>query len=61
VLSIHRVLGSRSGGDLPVVVVLHEVEELHEVCEDERVVRLKCWPARPCLAMLSVPHDQLLL
>ena len=38
-----------------------QVEELHEVCKDERVVLLKRWPSRPCLAMLSVLHGDLLL
>jgi len=43
------------------VVVLHKVEELRKVCEDERVVWLERWPARPHLAMFSVLHGHLLL
>ena len=61
VLSIRRAVGRHSWGDLPIVVVLHKVEELRKVCEDERVVWLERWPARPHLAMFSVLHGHLLL
>ena len=43
------------------MVVLHKVEELRKGCEDERVVWLERWPARPHLAMFSVLHGHLLL
>ena len=42
------------------MVVLHKVEELRKVCEDERVVWLERWPARPHLAMFSILHGHLL-